>query len=328
MNQTELIARVRRNAFIRDNHPDYTDSVILDELNDGLRSIYLDIITGPRQGHWFKQYSFTSAAGQQTSRITPRAVVGGLEKVEIGEVGGDLFPIEEITENHAGWYESFAGRTGTPQYFVIRGDQIDFLPTFDHAMTVRVGYYVKPSVLVSPQSVPATYGRVVSKSLSAGLLRIDYTSAVTLPVIKTGLNAGSTPVTGTAWDIIHPDGTCELSAASIVVNGAGSGFTTFDPGGWDINDIQVGDFVRGAGETDWPALPEEFHRTVADVASVKIMLQLNMASKASQIASSVGGDLSRLRTLMATSRVRSGPKTIGLSMITMGTGRKFYPRFP
>lgn len=322
MNQTDLIARVRRNAFIRDNHPNYIDQIILDELNDSLRSIYEDLITLPRQGHWLKQYTFTSTVNQDRARITPRAVVGGVEKVEIGEVGQVLRSIDEVVEDHAQWYESFAGVVGTPTYYVIRGDQLEFLPAFDRAMTVRVTYYIKPSLLIPAQGAPSTDGLVQSVTNTA-VSKVIVVSAV--PHFNGG--AGAIPTTTSLIDVIHPDGTCELSLVGNAITGIGGTIYTL-PVTTDLTDVQVGDYVRFAGQTDWPPLPEEFHRTLADAASIKIMLQLNMTNKAATIAGSVSGDLERLRTLMNTARTRRNPKRIGLSMVTLGQGPRSYPRFP
>lgn len=333
MNQTELIARVRRNAFIRDNHPDYTDQIILDELNDALRSIYLDIMTGPRQGYWLKQQLVTSVAGQQSLQVTPRAVVGGVEKVEIGEIGNVLYSLDEVTENHAQWYESFGARLGTPQYYVIRGDMVDFLPTFDHAMQIRVSYYIKPSLLVVPQ--------VLAEAPSDGAIvavnNVNHTVTVSSqPKYRSNghnWSVGQNIGIGAIVDIVRATGNFELSLVNAVVTAFSANIYSFGAT-VDLSDVQslvttpFPDRVRGQNETDFPPLPEEFHRTVADAASVKIMLQLNMSSKAGTIAASVGGDLGRLRTMMATSRARNSPKTVGLSMVTFGSGRRIYPRFP
>lgn len=326
MNQTDLIARVRRNAFIRDNHPDYTDAIILDELNDALRSIYEGLVTIPRQGHWLKQTLFQSTVNQMTVRIPPRSVVGGLEKVEIGEINNQLYALDEVTENHAQWYETFGGKTGVPQYYVIRGDQIDFLPSFDRVMNVRLSYYIKPSLLVAAQTT-ALIGRILTVSPSPTIPQVGYSGAGPQPFIRTGLNAGTQVVTGSVIDIVHSDGTCEVVLTNLVVGTATASVCLF-PAGTDLTEVVVGDYVRGTGETDWPPLPEEFHRTVADTAAVKIMLQLNMTTKASVLASSAGGDLERLSTLMSIPRTRRQPKRVPLSMIIFGSGRRSYARFP
>jgi hypothetical protein len=313
MNQTELLARVRRNAFIPANHPTYTDQIILDELNDALRSIYEDVVTIPRQGHWMKQYLFNSIAGQSISRITPRAVVGGVEKVEIGPVGGTLYALDQVTENHAQFYESFGGQTGTPLYYCIRGDQVEFLPAFNAIMTVRVTYYVRPSLLVTPQVTPSTNGLVTNVVVA--------TRVVTVSTIPTIRSTGAAIVTGNQVDVIHPNGTFELALVGDTTNAPTvAGVTITFPVGTDVSEIQNGDFVRGAAETDWPPVPEEFHRTVADTASVKIMLQMNMVAKAGALASSVSGDLERFRKLIEAPRTRRQPKRVGARLMTRGYG--------
>lgn len=313
-NQTELIARCRRNAFIPTGHPTYPDQVVLDELNDALRSIYEDLITIPRQGHWLKQYTFASVVGQANYRITPRAVIGGVEKVEIGQVNGDLSTIDQVGENHAQLYESFGGRTGMPSYYAIRGDQLEFLPAFNSIMTVRVSYYIRPSKLIIPQ----TNG--VSSGLISGLNLV--TRQFTVPVSPLNNGNGSVINTATPGDVVHPNGSFELAAVSItpsVVTGAGPITYTF-PVGTDLSEVQDGDFFRWADQTDWPALPEEFHRTVADTAAIKILLQLNNAPKAQALAQSVAGDLLRLQKLIEAPRTRRQPKRLCARLTTRGGG--------
>lgn len=324
MNQTDLIKRVRRNAFIPTTHPTYTDQVILDELNDAMRSIYEDMVTIPRQGHWLKQYSFNSVVGQSLTRITPRGVIGGIEKVELGVVGQELNPLDQVTENHAQVYESFGGRTGTPMYYCIRGDQIEFLPAFNSIMTVRVSYYIKPSFLVIPQSVPDSNGRI--QAFNPATLVITCVAAPTVQIARPGITSGTAITTNIAIDIVHPDGTFELSLIGVTPTVGAAGVYTL-PVGTDVSEVAVGDFVRANQETDWPALPEEFHRTVADTASVKIMLQLNMSSKAAGIAQSVGGDLERFRNLINAPRTRRQPKRVCARLMTRGGGWGSYGRW-
>lgn len=326
MNATELIARVRRAAFIPTTHPTYIDQIILDELNDSLRSIYEDLVTIPRQGHWLQQYTFTSVVGTSNYRIIPRAVVGGIEKVEIGIAGGSLYALDQVTENHAQYYESFGGTTGVPLYYVIRGDQLDFLPTFNSAMTVRVTYYIRPSLLVPAQSVIVNNrGRITG--ITPGTGTITFLDSSSIPTYQTGPLAGQFINTQTGTfaqiDVIHPNGTFELSLVGVqVTNGLTASITV--PTTTDFSNVALGDFVRGANETDWPPLPEEFHRCVADTAAVKIMLQLNMTAKAGALAQSVAGDIERLRKLIEAPRTRRQPKRIGARLMTRGyvpTGR-------
>lgn len=318
MNQTELIARVRRNCFIPTNHPTYPDQIILDELNDAMRQIYSDLVTIPRQGHWLKQYVFNSTVGQSLTRITSRAVVGGVEKVEIGNLNDRLSALDQVTENHAQLYESFGGTTGVPLYYCIRGDQIEFLPAFNSIMTVRVTYYVKPSKLVVAQSSPFTAGVIAAGGVNAAARQV---TVLAVPTCKdpTSPNFNFTLGSTGIADIIHPDGTFELSMVSGTVSLLAGLVYTFAVG-TDMTEVAVGDIVRFASETDWPPLPEEFQRTVADVASIPIMLQLNMQAKATALASKVGGDIGRLSTLMNAPRTRRQPKRMQARLMTRGVG--------
>ena len=326
MNQTELIARVRRNVFLPTADPTYTDQVILDELNDGLRAIFADIVTMPRQGWWLKQYSFTSTVAQTEHRINPRAVVGGIEKVEIGDVNGNLWALDEVPENRAQRYEGFGGQTGTPQFYVIRGDVITFLPGFNAAMTVRVSYYIRPSYLVAPQADPLNTGYVNTINLSPTTPNLHVNTFPVYRIARQGISAGNAIATNSVIDIIHPNGTYESPLVETRITNTVS-TQIFFAAGTDLSEVQIGDYVRANTETDWPPLPEEFHRVVADKASEKILLQKAQPQKAATFAASAQADLMRLRIMLNTPRTRRQPKRAGARLTTRAGVWNFGPRW-
>lgn len=326
MRSDELIASVRKAAFIRNNHPDYTDADLLNELNDSLRSLFSDLMTIPRQGYWQKQFIGTTTVNKSVYRIPHRAVVGGIEKFELADSDGTFYALDAVTENHAQFYESFAGRSGTPVYYVHRGDQLDLLPTPNAAIQYRVTYYARPSKLSTQQSF-ATGGFVnrgqitaIDPALRAATLNaLPFDMSLAAPVAITS-NLQSV-------DVVHPNGTFEV--ALVGVTQSISGLVITFGGADDVSEVQVGDYVRVSMQTDWPPLPEDFHRLLGDVTAVKVMLQLNMTAKASVLASSASGDLERLRLLVSTQRTRRNPVRIPVSMITFGSGpRRPIARYP
>jgi hypothetical protein len=119
-------------------------------------------------------------------------------------------------------------------------------------------------------------------------------------------------------DIVHPDGWHELSYISgvpVVTNPTNIQI----PGTDYLGDIAVGDFVRAGEQTDWPCLPDDFHRCLADVAAIKILYELNLLDKAQALEATVGNDLQRFRSLLLP-RVKADPKVIPIIRRSRGYG--------
>lgn len=307
MRSDEMISVGQRSAFLPPNHPTYTNAVWLQEMNDGLKQIFPGLVTVSRQGYWQKSTIFQCTVGRDKYRVPPRAVTGSLEKVELNLGDGSFAILDNVTENHAQYYESFNGVTGTPIAYVHRGDQIELLPAPNSSSTqIRVTYYVRPSRLVTSQSSTlggdgvvrglVTNVNTVARTITVNVVPFDQELAVPAAITTAAQRI----------DVVHPNGFYELALVGATQTLAG---TTFTVGGTDeMSEIEVGDFVRVAEQTDWPCLPEDYHRTVPDTAAVKILLQQQLVEKASALATSVGGDLERLRTLLAAPRTRRAPK--------------------
>lgn len=311
MNTAELIARVRRNVFMTSaTHPDYTDAVIIDELNDQLFTLFERAIVETRSGYWVQTQDYTVTSGVSSYRLPPRAC--GFEKVEIGYGSPAAYSrLPEASEAHARLWEGSAGMLGAPQAYVLRGDQLVLLPTPDNSTyTIRVYYYIRPSRLVLPQStgvggvggtVRGQITNVVGNVITVSNLPFDQELASPV-AITSGLQQ---------IDVVKANGWHEL--AVVGVNQTNNGTTSITvPTGTDLSEVDFAagkDYVRAAEQTDWPCLPDDFHRCLADAVSVKIMTQLNMAAKAGQLAASVSADLQRFQSLIST-RVKSEPRTI------------------
>lgn len=312
MNTSELIAIVRRNTTTENNHPDYPDSVILQELNDALTTKFQRTVLESRSGYWLQSTTVTLSTGQASVRIPPRALA--LSKIEIANGTGssiDYRRLPPVQEAHADLFEGSATSLGTPRVWVARGDQIVLIPSADSAgYTLKIWYYIRPSRLTPDQSTPPYRGYItavnkVARTISVGVMPLDYLRDGTSQAVASG---------STKIDVVHADGWHELAlvGADQVFSG-----TTFTVGGTDdMSEIQVGDFVRAADQTDWPPLPDDFHRCLADVASVKVLLQQDYPQKAMGYASDVSADLERFSALIG-NRVREESRTVraNLSML-------------
>jgi hypothetical protein len=336
MNSAELIKRVRRRIFMTlGTHPDFDDLTILEELNDTMTTLFERAIVETRSGYWQQTLDVATTSGRASYRLPPRACA--FEKLEIG-MGAvpSLSPIHEVSESHAALFERAANQLGQPRAYVLRGDQIVLLPTPDNsAYTIRIYYYLRPSRLVLPQSTGVgglggtVRGTVTAVTLSSGGGTPDSVTVDAQP-FNQELASPAVITFGTAprLDIVHPDGWHELPVVSGVLSalvGTTINFVagTFGPVGSGGSEVLVGDFVRVPEQTDWPCIPDDFHVCLADACAVRIMTSLNMAQKASMVASSVSADLTRFQSMIA-ARVKDEPKTIR-APLPMLRGRMSYP---
>lgn len=310
VNSTELIEAVRQEVFIDQvNFEDFGDARILLELSDELRTTFSRVVTQARSGYWLKQLRVPVTPGRAKYPIPRRAVIGGLENVSIAAEGGKFYKLQEVTETHTQDYEMAPGQVGQVLKYAVRADQVVLLPTPAEGYTLRLSYYLRPSQLQPTQ----TMGRVVDVSVATRTVIVD--SGFPLNQIT-----GDPVAVGDLIDIVHPSGWCEVSlvGADIV---ALDGSSDIAVGGSDpLDEIVIGDYVRVAEQTDWPCLPEDFHRTLAKSAAVKCMAQMHMFQKADATAGQVNGDLARFTDLLV-SRVKAEAPVLKAPRSILQAGR-------
>jgi len=320
MNSTELIAALRMTAFIGDEtlFPDYDDLRLSIELTDALHTTFGRAIVSARQGYWLRRDYFDHLPGVKALRIPKRAIA--VEQVAIAPAsGGDpdglatpslsgtYQKLEELSETHAQDYEAVQGGVGTPQKYVIRGDMIWLLPTPASVVSVRVTYYLRPSRMVAPQAE----GAITNIDRAAGEVDVD-----ALPL---DLMTNTEIAHGQLIDVVHPDGWHDPPVISrpCTINGVGPfqiGLGILpESDAW--NEIRIGDYVRAAEQSEWPPLPVDFHRPLAEVAAIKVMQQLNMTQKAAAQQAMTGADLQRFSSLiqprvMAEARAAKAPRSV------------------
>jgi hypothetical protein len=335
MNSADLELITRQSAGIGDaaQYTDYDTARMLSELNDKLKSVFEDIVVKSRSGYWLHETTFSATIGKNRYRIPARAVVGGLESISINSTpGGAFYEIDQVPVNDLIAYEGTPGRLGQPVVYAVIGDQIEMIPTPSTAIQIKFTYYIRPSQLVAAQSP----GQFTPAATTRGLITSVNTASrlVTVAVLPFDQNA-SVPAaitTGSTIDIVHPDGWSELSLVSCAATIAGAGpasitlgLSAISGGLDDLSDVQVGDYVRAAGQTDWPCLPVDFHRCLCDTAAVKLLIELHLGEKAALVGDNNGNDLKRFRSLLYP-RVKSAPKQAGIMRRSRGGGSfgRFY----
>lgn len=319
MNTTDLITAVRESATIGTaaQYQDYDDARMLRELNDKLCTVFEDLVTKSRSGYWLHTKLQNTVAGRAKYRIPPRAVVGGLESIEIATTsGGALYEIPEIPASDIGFYEGQPGRTGQPVCYAVVGDQVTLVPAPASAISFKMYYYARPSKLVTQQSTTLGGGTVRGQVTSITNIALRQVTVNAIPfdmslAVPAAMTSGSQSI-----DIVHSDGWHELSVIDNTQTFAGNVITI--GGTDDLSEIELGDFVRVADQTDWPCLPDDFHRCLADAAAVKILIELHLGEKSEMLAANNGNDLTRFRSLLYP-RVKAAPKQVGIMRRSRGS---------
>jgi hypothetical protein len=319
MNIVEMIARTRLSAFLETTSVDFTDNVIINELNDQLSQLYERAVVRSHQGYWLKQLIIPIVAGTDRYRMPDRAVTGGLERLQIADDSTLQWrDLEEVPEAQAHLYELGTGQTGLVNRYCMRGDQINLLPDPDGSQpSLRLNYYLRPNRLTPTQGTAALVTSVILATRT-----IVCTTASLLNYQPDGTSALMVGA-GNLIDVIGPGGWHETQ---LVGEPATVGSNTFAcTGTGDLTTIRAGDYVRAAGQTEWACVPDDFHRTIADAAAVKILVTRTMNDKAAPLKELLDDDLSRFGDLLLPRVQTAGIPIVAPISMYRGRNRSPYP---
>lgn len=306
-NTYELVAQALANGFLPTTQTDYSLAnpyQLIRELNDCVTQNFERAVVNARQGYWLHNTIVTLTAGQARVRVPHRCAAGGLDRLEIADTAtSEYSPLDTGQGRQALQFEGTYGMRGPTRRYEQRGEWIHLLPVNDTAGRVlRIWYYVRPSKLVIPQSPTLT-----NTSVDIGVsLRGRITSIADIANRKVTVNAIpykqrlTTPtdvVAGTDQiDIVKPNGWYELALVDASFTSFGFVLTL---GGTDpLDDVEVGDYVRAADETDWPCIPQDFHRLLADLGCMSMLVQLHYLEKAQAYGEKAAGDMDRFRDII------------------------------
>lgn len=319
MDTSDLLAMVRLQCLIEPTNVDYTDAVLLRELNNSLTTKFERMVLDAHANYWIQSIDLSTVAGNQEYRLPSRAI--GVSKIELGYASAattGFIRLPQCSEDHINIFQTAAGGRDTPERFVMRGDRV-FLdpPPSDSGFILRIWYYIRPSRLVPAQIFVAgtatPYGVITAINTA--------TRAVTTNAIPSyyPIAASSALPSPFPCDIIGAGGWRELQVVGENATVAGN-VVTFTNTAIDLSSVQLGDVVRYADQTDWPQLPEDFHRCLADVSSIKVLIQRDYQQKAGGYAQDASADIQRFQMLIAT-RVQEEPTKLRAFLPSLRSGR-------
>lgn len=316
MDTTQLELSLRQTMTIGDvsQAPEYTTARMLGELNDKLRTVFEDIVVKSRSGYWVHRLDFTTTIGINRYRIPPRAVVQGLEDVQLASVANsaNYVSLDQVSLSQFARWQSLTG--ATPLVYTCSGDQIEFAPGFTTAQPAKFLYYIRPSQMYAAQnSVSGTdRGRITAVNTTTRVITVNV-----LPFDMSLVSPAAITSALQSIDVVHPDGWHELALVGATQTLTGLNITV--GGTAPMDRIAIGDYVRVADQTDWPCLPDDFHRCLVDATAVKMLIELNLTEKSDAVAANNGNDIARFRSLLYP-RVKAAPKMIGIMERSKGGG--------
>lgn len=294
MDESELITAARLAARISQSHPDYTNARLRQELTDAVQTLFVEPIKRAGNGYAQQLYEQSITSGTEVYPIFHRAVVQGLVSVWVKLPSGDIREIVPIDEEDL---IATAGNSGEPRGYLDQSDHLRLAPNPTvTGWTLQQYYKLRPSKIVEKQ----TAGLI--SSVDAANLQVVVN---TIPVDR---STALSIVSGTTLvDVVSPKGSHDLHLVGSAQTYTGTTITF--PVGTDMSRIQVGDYVRAEMESEWPQLPQEFHRTLADAVGAVILTDMGAANKAANLAGKVQSDIGRMTEMMEP-RVRDQARPI------------------
>jgi hypothetical protein len=280
LDAAELVTAIRTSAFLPTTDPVFTDARLRLEATEALHTIVERAVVNARSGYWLKKYTVTTVAGKTRYRVPHRSIAGTAEAIRLGD-------------------GTFEGDHKPPTYRWL-GDHIEFAVAPDAGQTLTIEYYLRPSRLVETQ----TAGRITAIDAEA---TEPFVTVDSIPSRRLGASPGAITASDLG-DIAKPNGWHELCVVGADIKDVSGNDITF-VAGTDLSDVEIGDYVRAADETDWPCLPVDFHRTLADITAAQVLTSKGLNEKADSLRKQAGPALERLQDLL-TPRVKNDPPAI------------------
>jgi len=255
MNTTTFASQVREIASVKEegSDEDWTTAKILNEASQALVERFWPTLLNLRSGYGLHRSTQATERDRSSYQIPPRAIAGGLEKLEISTDSGASFrQLPILTDSQATDY--FSTSPGEPRAFSLEADRVVLYPTpSSGTWTLKMSYYLRPSALVT----------TVANGIVTATATVGGTPTLSVATMPSGLGASGT------LDCIHTVGSYELSLVGITYTSAFGEVVL--PVGTDISRVSVGDVIRVVETSDYIPLPVELHRPLADYTAAVIL---------------------------------------------------------
>jgi len=254
----KLVESVRNRAMIPNDTSVYTDQNILDIANEEIDVQLLDKLLTLHEEHLTVHIDVPRV--ESGVYDIPYRSVGNKIRDVVMISGGNQYELSQISigELPDYSYESSTYSTGMDKFYV-ESNQIKFVNPTRNYDTVRIYFYIRPSVLTKTES-SATITTISSTdtetTFTFSSIPNEFASTVVFDIVG---NRSPNRIKG--WDI-----------PSIEVN-TSLKYVKFNNSDVEdiLGDIRVGDYVCKAEESPVPNLPTEMHPLLAQLTAVHIL---------------------------------------------------------
>lgn len=255
LTSNKLIESVRNRALIPDDRSTYTDSVVLEILNEEVDSGLLSTLMTLNEEHLV---TFIDVPYQNEKRIKIpyRAVGNKLRDIAYVRDDDQVFEMTRVSLEEISDYQARYSSESL-NIFYIEGDEVVFFNSLD-ASRIRLYFYLRPSVLVKDEDC----AEIFSIDYDTGLVQLSNIPADFTNLPEMDFVQGRTPNKIYSYDL-------QPTAANKTQK-----TVTFNPE--DLPEgLRKGDYLCKCGETPVPNFPTELHPLLAQRAAIYILEGLN-----------------------------------------------------
>lgn len=251
---TGLIGSVRRRAMVPDDSSTFTDTDILEILNEEIDVGLLSTIMSMNEEHMVIFEDFELVSGTVRYKIPYRAVGNKLRDVAFVDTTGGIYELSRTSLEELSDYRYLRNRTNT-NIFYVEGQDIVLVDTdVQEFESLRMYYYIRPNVLVDEKRI----GTITSIDTATGTIQLSNFPDNFGASIQYDFVANKTPNKILSFD---------NTATSVNAN---TRTVVFDPTVLPTG-LEVGDYLCQAEESPVANIPTELQPVLAQRAAVHIL---------------------------------------------------------
>lgn len=248
----DLVATVKRDAFLTTAQGNFTDQQILQVADDCLRITIIPLLLSNREGFFRVFTEIPFVANQSDYTIPTYAMYGKLESIQYLDQAGNILPYQMIRleiENLGDVLPTI--NEGRPHWFSVNSSAITVYPIPNVVGDkLRVYFNRRP-------------GTLIEKALAAQVLSVNYSTGVV-----TYTSAPPAGFTATSpQDFYNGQSPYQLKTQTIATAQAGSTQTFPVP---SVQTLLPGDWVCPLDQTVFLPMPEELKPSLSDLVILSL----------------------------------------------------------